>query len=201
MNNSIPERSRYLVVDDQYAPLAKAVLESPAREDIWQMRLLDSKPEDMAQGTTVRLVNMGDGSPALLGRILQRQGDQIVVECVERLSEDQRQNLRMPVSFDSFIYPLSDTWRGRRAIRGYDLSCGGIAFYVQEPLEVRERLEVVIPLTHPPLVVRAQILRPLPTHEPMRLYAAKFVELCEGEEKLIREAVFNVQLVRGGKTK
>ena len=54
---------------------------------------------------------------------------------------------------------------------------------------------MVVPVTSQPLVVRGEILRQRPTErEGVTLYAAKFVNLCNDEEMLLREAVFNLQL-------
>ena len=58
------------------------------------------------------------------------------------------------------------------------------------------RKEAVIPVTSEPLVVTCQVLRMRPTERaavPL-MYAAKFVDLCNDEETLLRESVFNLQL-------
>lgn len=190
------EQERYLLVDSKYAPLARAVLESPASGETWKILVLDGKADEVMEHEDIQMVSMRDGEPAMLGRIIRRRGDRIVVQAVQRLSEDLRQNLRMPVRFDSYIYPVTGRWSGRRPAHSYDLSCGGIAFFCEEPLERGERLEIVIPITEQPLVMHCEILRLLPSTGEAQLYAAKFVDLCEGEEKLIREAVFNIQLIR-----
>ena len=90
----------------------------------------------------------------------------------------------------------SGRWKGRRNIVSNDLSCGGVAFFTDHSLQVGEQLELVIPVTSQPLVVRCQVLRMRPTEDaavPI-MYAAKFVELCNDEETLLRESVFNLQL-------
>lgn len=62
-------------------------------------------------------------------------------------------------------------------------------------MKIGERFEVVIPVTSEPLVVQGEILRKrLTEREDTTMYAAKFIELCNDEETLIREAVFNLQL-------
>ena len=93
------------------------------------------------------------------------------------------------------MYPVTGRWRGQRTFRAKDLSCGGLAFYTQTPLDVREIVEIVLPVTDAPLVVRAQVLRQLasePEEDP--LYASKFVDLIQDEEAMIRRAVFSIQL-------
>lgn len=196
MSVSAGEQERYLLVDSRNAPLARAVLENPTQSETWQIHILDDKVEEVMEHQVVQMVSMEDGAPAMRGRIIRRRGDRILVQATERLSESLRENLRMPASFDSYIYPISGSWKGRRQVRSQDLSCGGIAFYSGQPLENGEQLEIVIPITEEPLVMRCEILRPRPSNSARQLYAAKFLELCEGEEKLIREAVFSIQLTQ-----
>lgn len=192
-------QENYLLVDSKYDLLSRAVLENPPDGQLWRVRVLDGKIEDVMAHVLVQMVGMGDDAPILLGRIIRRTGDCILVEPLQQLEEKLRQNLRVPVGFESFLYPVTGSWLGMRPIRSCDLSCGGIAFYSEQPLEIGERVEVVIPITEPPLVVCCQILRPRASSGVTPLYAAKFVALCEGEERLIREAVFNVQLFQRGK--
>ena len=104
-------------------------------------------------------------------------------------------NLRVPVQFKSFIYPLTGRWKGRREVESNDLSCGGVAFFTNHGLQIGEQVEIVVPVTSEPLVVRCELLRLRPTERSeSMMYAAKFVELCDDEETMLREAVFNLQL-------
>ena len=81
------------------------------------------------------------------------------VEMVRMLDAGIRQNLRIPVRFESFLYPISGSWKGRAAIVSRDLSCGGIAFLSEKQLKVGEICEIVIPVTTEPLVLKLKILR------------------------------------------
>ena len=119
---------------------------------------------------------------------------QLEVAKLAPVNGDMRKNLRVGVHFKSFIYPMTGDWQGRRAVESNDLSAGGIAFFTDHSLQVGEHLEVVIPVTSQPLVVHCQLLRMRPTDRADILYAAKFVDLCNDEETLLREAVFNLQL-------
>ena len=83
----------------------------------------------------------------------------------------------------------------RSPIKAKDLSCGGIAFWSPILLEDREIVEMVLPVTDSPLVVKSQILRVLPDEaSDQPLYASKFVDLIHDEEALIRKAVFSIQI-------
>ena len=75
-----------------------------------------------------------------------------------------------------------------------DLSCGGLAFFCPRPLEVGERVQVVVPVTAQPLLLDMEILRCSTGPGEECLYAAKFVSLLREEESMVREAVFSLQL-------
>ena len=110
-----------------------------------------------------------------------------------RSEEEVRRNLRMPVRFESFLYPVSGRWRGRMPVLSNDLSCGGAAFFCARKLEVDEVAEIVIPVTAEPLVLRVKILRERPSPDPIPLYAAEFVDMLREEENMVCEAVFSLQ--------
>ena len=81
-------------------------------------------------------------------------------------------------------------------MRSIDLSCGGIAFCTDVSLESGDVVEMVLPMTDNPLIVKTQILRPLPQREgeTKPKYAAKFVDLVEDEDFAIRKSVFSIQI-------
>lgn len=186
----------YLLMDSRNTPLASGTLESPPDAPNWQIRVLDDKASDVAEHEKIHLIPMFSSGPSLLGRIIRSRNDIIVLEKLQALEKDMRQNLRVLTDFHSFIYPISGRWRGRREITCRDLSCGGIAFYCADPLEIGEQLEVVIPITIEPVLMRCKLLRQHPPVEAgsHTMYAAKFVDLCDDEETAVREAVFTTQL-------
>ena len=69
-----------------------------------------------------------------------------------------------------------------------------MAFYSDCRLENREIVELVLPVTDQPLVVKTQVIRTLEEEGAPPLYAAKFVDLIQDEEALIRKAVFSIQI-------
>ncbi len=181
-----------LIADSCGVPVAHALLESPTTGSACQVRVLEGAADAVAAYDTVRLIDMGGG--AFIGRIVRRRGDIFVLDRLQPLGREARENLRIPVDFDSFLYPLTGSWQGRLPVKGVDLSCGGIAFFCNHPLDKGERAEIVIPCTEPPLVLEAEILRPLPSPPGKQIYAAKFVNMVNDEEFMVREAVFSIQI-------
>ena len=59
-----------------------------------------------------------------------------------------------------------------------------------------EVVQIVLPVTDSPLLLRTRILRRLNTDDPVPLYAARFTDLCLDEEVTIRKAVFSIQVAR-----
>lgn len=190
---------RYLLADSRHTPLARAVLESPPGAENWQVRILDDRADEVMEHEVVRLASIEEGASDVVGRIIRRRGDRIMVAPIQAMEENFRENLRMPVHFDTYLYPIDGGWPGRREVQSHDLSCGGIAFYCGEPLQDGEQAEIVIPITGEPLLLRCEILRQRLSPRSSPLYAAQFVDLCPGEERMVREAVFSVQLRDSGR--
>lgn len=189
------EERLYLILDSKGTPLANAVLESPAKSEVLQIRVLGGKEDVVAAHQELQLIGMDDSSPDRVGLIVRQREDRFVIQPTAALGPAARENLRILTTFQSVMYPVTGRWKGQRPFHAKDLSCGGIAFYTDTPLESREIVEIVLAVTDEPLVVRAQILRPLPTEpEETPLYAAKFVDLIQDEEAMIRRAVFSIQL-------
>jgi len=188
------QKNLYLMLDSRNTPLARGLLQSRTDAPVWQVQVLDDKVSVVMEHEEVQLLPLADVGAALLGRIVRSRNDSIVVEKLQTLDSELRQNLRMPTHFRSFIYPITGRWKGRWAVEGNDLSCGGVSFYCRKELADRERVEIVVPITSEPLLLRCEVLRRRPCDREEHLYATKFVHMCHDEEMLVREAVFNVQL-------
>lgn len=188
------EERLYLLLDSLNNPLARGQMEGPSNGQILQMLVLDDDVEKVASHEVIVLMSMGTDEPPLQCRIVRQRGDRVALEKIASLDPELRRNLRVPIKFDTFIYPVTGRWRGRREAQAIDLSCGGLAFYADDGLEVGEKLEMVIPVTEQPVILRCQILRKQELRNWKMLYAVKFVDLCEDEEVTVREAVFSIQL-------
>lgn len=191
------EQNPYLLLDSRGTALAQAKIEGPVSGDLWQLRVLDDRAEKVLKHKKFKLMSITDSSPSYEGTLERSRGEliQLRVKKTAANGNDMRKNLRVPVHFNSFIYPVTGRWRGRREIESNDLSCGGVAFFTDYSLNIGEQVEIVVPVTSEPLVVRCELLRVRPTERTeCMMYAAKFVELCNDEETMLREAVFNLQL-------
>jgi len=197
----MPEYSnRYMIYDSQNELLACAVLKTPPDSVVWRFQVLGSDLNKVLEHEIVNLIATDSDGPDMTGRILSSDHvSSVEVEPVDLLGESLRQNLRVPVRFDSFIYPVSGSWTGRVPIICHDLSCGGMAFFCNFQLRIAEIVEVVIPITSQPVILRAMILRLRPSNSNIPLYSAKFVDMIHDEEVIVREAVFSQQLTNHGR--
>ena len=188
------EERLYLLLDSVNNPLARGKLEGPPNGEIFQMLVLDNDVEKVTRHEVIVLMSMSGSEPPLQCRIVRQRGDRVALEKIASLDPDLRRNLRVPIKFDTFIYPITGRWRGRRAVKSIDLSCGGVAFYGDGGLDVGEKLEMVIHVTEEPVILRCEVLRRKELRNDKLLYAVKFVDMCEDEEVTVREAVFSIQL-------
>ena len=185
----------YALLDSRNAVLTQGRLENPPDAPDWQVRVPEDKISAVMEHEEIQLVPIDGDGDALLGRVRRNRNDLIVLQKLQSLGSEMRQNLRMPTHFQSFIYPVSGGWKGRRQAEAKDLSCGGVAFFCAQQLEDGEVVELVVPITSEPLILKCQVLRRRPSdREDEVLYAAKFVEMCDDEEMIVREAVFSVQV-------
>lgn len=192
---------RYMVLDSQSIPVAGAILENHPDARVWQIRVLDGGVEAVLEHEILQLLSMDEKHPGMIGRVLRSRGDVVELEPMTTLGEEVRQNLRVHVSFETYVYTLGPDGRakGRIPVNVHDLSCGGVAFYCVRELDSGQLLEIVVSVTEQPLLLKIQVLRPRPSPSKVQLYAAKFIELTNDEEKFLREAVFYQQIRNSNK--
>ena len=184
----------YLILDKDGVALAQAVLESPRITEIVQLRLTKEMELDFVQLGEIQCIGLDNSTASLRGTVTMQRGERLVVRPTATLGEEARENLRIQTDFESVMYPITGCWKGQKAIRGHDLSCGGVAFHTQQPLKAGETVQIVLPVTDSPLLLNTRILRELNTNDPWPLYAARFINLCLDEEFAIRKAVFSIQV-------
>jgi len=187
----------YLISGSDRVVLAKGTLEVPASGDTIRLKIGDGKAETVAEHQIVIIMGEEAGEMPIQCHLVERSGDVIALRKMMQLDSEYRRSLRIPVRFDSFIYPVDDSFKGRKLLRSIDLSHGGIAFYSDEGMKIGDILEVVIPVTTQPLIVKMKILRRQELANGRTYYAAEFVDLLEDEETMICKAVFGIQLEIG----
>ena len=186
----------YLILDKTGHALAQAVLESPRITEVVQLRLTEETEVDFLQVGEIQCIGLDNGSASMRGEVTMQRGERLVIRPGAMLGAEARENLRIQTDFESVMYPVTGYWKGQRAIKGHDLSCGGVAFHTAQPVKVGEVVQIVLPVTDSPLLLRTRILRRLNTDDPVPLYAARFTDLCLDEEVTIRKAVFSIQVSR-----
>ena len=174
--------------------LARGNMEGPPDGRNIQINIFEGNPLDVVNADNVQIIPADESQPPKLGHVIQRKGEMLVMEPLRELVGNEiRENLRMPVDFETYLYP-TDGREGRWTARANDLSCGGISFYSDGQFYVEEQVQVVIPITRTaPLLLTCQVLRQKDENG-STFYAAKFLDILNEQESMIREAVFNVQL-------
>ena len=186
----------YLIMDMQDNPLGRGERKTPPDASPMRLEILDDKIDGVACQEKIKLLSM-TGAPTLECTVLRSRGDFVMVEVLATASPaatDMRRNLRVPVEFDSLLYPVNGIWPGRRTARSVNLTCGRIAFEARPGLWTQEIVEIVVPTVEAPLILKGEILRQRDLDNGKVFYAAKFVDMCEDEEMLLRETVFSIQL-------
>lgn len=185
----------YLILDTQNHALANGELATAPDASPMRLNILNNKVDNVMAHEVVTLLSSSSEDLPIQCRILRQRGDAVLLEKIATLDPEVRRNLRVPVKFDTFLYALPESpWKGRRSIQSIDLSCGGIAFYADCQLEPHEQMEIVITPTEEPVILHCEVLRKQELQNGRFLYATKFVNMCEDEEVLVREAVFSLQL-------
>lgn len=185
---------RYLILDSRGEPVAHAKSRDSLDKPVCRLELREQDVGKVLDHEYIRLVSMSGSTAATEARVMRASGDQVTVETVRTLGEEVRRNLRIPVRFESFLYPVSGSWKGRAQVVSHDLSCGGVSFFCSRPLEQGEVAQIVVPVTSEPLLLNLRILRERPSPEEGTLYAAEFTHMVHEEETMVREAVFSLQL-------
>lgn len=186
--------NRYLLLNTRNVPLAHVMVEGSLDGQTLTVRIVDNEMDGIAGHEVVRLLGMDNSKPLIQCRLVRQEGRRIVLQKLTLLDPKLRSDLRVPLHCDSFLYDSGEGGVGRCRIQFVDISCGGAAFYGPEGLEQREGTQIVLPITACPLVLGCKILHTQALRNNRALYAAKFLDLCNDEEKMIREAVFSLQL-------
>ena len=112
--------SIYLLLDEVGNALAQVRPQGPSATEgsLWQLVVMNDKIDEVLEYKQFKLLSIEDSSPSYEGTLVRHRNDiiQLEVRKTAAAGNDMRKNLRVPVQVDSFAYPLSGSWRGRRAV-------------------------------------------------------------------------------------
>ena len=184
--------SIYLLMDRNSHMLARGKLRRKRESGDLIIDLIEGNVDELEAAEVIQAVPQDKSLAVQMTRFDSGWDDTVTLTPMRDMGSGVRRNFRVPVAFESFAYPHGG---GRTPILSQDLSCGGIAFYSFRPFAVGDLFQVVIPLTSEgPLLLNAEILRVHFCDNGSNLYAAKFVDMIDDEEAMVREAVFAIQL-------
>ncbi|MBQ9459603.1 MAG: PilZ domain-containing protein [Oscillospiraceae bacterium] len=186
-----PDSNSYTLLDSDSRPRGKGIRkEAPDGRTLF-ISLSEGDPAQLSRIGILQAVPQDKSQPPQMVRFIGSRERIIALEPMRDSGSAMRKNFRVPVAFDSFVYPQG---RRRAPLRSVDLSCGGIAFRSPISLAVGEQFELVIPLTSDgPLLLQAEALR-VHLDPAGNFFACKFVDTIDDQEAMLREAVFAIQV-------
>ena len=182
-----------LILTSRGEPIAEGEMEQMGSGRL-KVAMPSGEAELVAEHEIVQVVGMGDEGTAWQCMLVDQCEQEVVLCVLMKLDASLRKNIRVATKFDSFLYPVSGTWTGRKEFTSVDISCGGLAFYSTSGLVEGERVEVVIPVTSSPLLMQMEILSSQDLKSDRAFCKAKFVDVHHDQECMMREAVFSIQL-------
>ncbi len=184
--------SVYLLMDSNSHMLARGTrMEAPGQKTLY-IKLLEGNLQQVVAAGIVQAVPQDKSLSPQMTRVIDFRVNAVALEPMRALGAEVRRNFRVPVTFESFVYPAAG---GRGSMRSIDLSCGGVAFRSPWSFAVGETFELVVPLTSEgPLLMTAELLRVHLEPNKYNIYACKFIDVIDDEESMLREAVFAIQI-------
>ncbi len=190
----------YMLMDSSSHMLARGIrLPSPGQQLVLFIRLTEGDLQQVVAAGIVQAVPLDKSQPSQMTRVIDSRANAVALAPMRAQGATLRRNFRVPVTFESFVYPPTG---GRGSMRSIDLSSGGLAFRSPWTFAVGDQFEVVIPITSDgPLLLRAELLRVHLEPGAQNFYACKFLDLIDDEEAMLRETVFAIQIdaARSGK--
>ncbi len=180
---------KYKVTDNDGKLIGNAFSDDPPTSPVWRLILAQADAQVVIETKNVKVIIPGSEEEPIEGSVISSNGSMVTVKGLR-----VRENLRMPVKFSTYIYPVNDSWVGRAQIHGNDLSCGGFAFFSERELKIGEVVETVLPITSRPLILLLKVLRTKVLPDGRLMYAAEFHEMLHEQETMVRETVFRLQV-------
>ena len=112
------KNNNVLLLDSVNETLGSANLLTPSSGETLEIQVLGGKEDEVAKHEVFNLVEVAGSQLSLQCRLLRRSGDRFVLERIALLDKSYWRNLRVPIRFASFIYPLPGSqWQGRQLHR------------------------------------------------------------------------------------
>ena len=127
--------------------------------------------------------------------------DKIYVDNIENVSATLRSELKIKAKFNTTISSVDDVENQEDEVYNLqvsakDISCGGFCFVCERALDTSILYETIIPLWEEPMIVNFRILRKVEMPETEQYsYGCKFENLNHQEERILREAIFRLQMM------
>ena len=190
MNRRQPEK-KFIILDDNQQTLASAILmEQQGQRKIFE--LTSTPSTDLLSLPAINILSLNSTEfMAWRGKAERLRCDQFYFWAEDRIDERLRRHLRIPMSFQTYLYPVSGVLF-RLPVVSKDISCGGIAIYSMEPLLTDPVFGIALPCAEPPLLVRLNVLRTRPSGS--NLYSCQFVDLLPPEDAMNQECIFEYDL-------
>jgi hypothetical protein len=150
----------------------------------------------------IRFHKMEDYPELFEADVYQVKGEKLFVENLKNITAQLRSDLKVKVSYKSTVRMLDTPSSTNINIQSRDISCGGICFQTEQDLMTTELYETVVPITQDPIILRFRIIRKVFDKEKnVYVYGARFIELKHNEERMLRQAIFRLQMIARKKIK
>lgn len=189
------DNEMYLLLTRDQKPVGKGVLQSGSVRDVLQLKITDGDPEELRRCEVLCLIGSEPGEVPVMCKITGCRNESIVLKKVMTLDPKLRRTYRVPMHFDSFLYPVPEsTWKGRIPVEAVDMSCGGFAFKAENALQEGSIAELVIPNIENPVLLNIKVLHKETLSDGRVLYGSKFLYECPQEEQAVFRSVLSIQL-------
>ena len=150
---------------------------------------------------SVKFHKMQSYAEVYQGVIAEIKGDNVLFNEVVNISAQMRTEIKIKIRVDTNLIKLFPPEEQKVPVAvpivTNDISCGGIGFVSKADFDKEGTYEVVIPITSPPTVIDLAIMRKeFQPEQNQYVYGSKFLDLDIVEERMLRKAIFKVQMRR-----
>ncbi len=188
---------KYLILSENDMVLCEAVLEKSGADKM-VMKVKDSAKslKDLAM---VKFHKMQSYAETYQGHILSISGNTVTINKVVNISAQMRSELKVKIRFETHLTKITMLGEVENQMSipvvSRDISCGGICFLAKTDLDTQSTYEIVIPITSEPILADLKVVRKeFVPEENIFIYGAKFIDFNINGERMLREAVFKLQM-------